>query len=231
MDNVLAALTGLLLAAQSWSADEPLREMWQEPSHHLVFERGDIRIIDIRIVPGVTAEFHSHHFATVYVRIQDALMLNQDFGQAWGDRVERPYGAAGTLMNRADYVDQNTYHRVRNVDDRTFHLLSIVNSANPGVDSENIPGAEREDLLNNAWFAEHRVSLAPGETSAVLSFENDSVLVQFDSDGATYVLEQGVAHSPKNAAGAWSWLGAGSRFQIANGSDQRRELLLVEVRK
>jgi hypothetical protein len=204
--------------------------MWEEPSHQLVFEQGDVRILDIRIVPGVTSEFHSHHFATVYVRIQDALMQNQNFGEEWGDRVERPYGKVGSLMNRADYVENNSYHRVRNNDDRTFHLLSIVNGANPIVDIEPLPADEGGDLLNNAWFREHRVVLGPGETSDVFMFENNAVIVQFDGDGPTHVLEQGVAHSTKSAAGAWSWHVAGAKFQMVNASDQRRELLLIEVR-
>jgi len=213
------------------AADEPQREMWEEPSHQLVFEQGDIRILDIRIVPGVTSEFHSHHFATVYVRVQDALMQNQDFDEEWGARPDRPYGAAGSLMNAAGYVERNTYHRVRNTDDRTFHLLSIVNGANPIVDIESMAAGEGGDLLNNAWFAEHRIELGPGESSEMLAFENDVVLVQAEGAGRTYIVEDGVAHSAKSAAGAWSWHAAGSRFQIVNGGDQGRDLLLVEVRR
>ena len=78
------------MVCSAHAADEPQREMWEEPGHQLVFEHGDVRILDIRMVPGVTSEFHSHHFATVYIRIQDALMQNQNYAEAWGDRVERP---------------------------------------------------------------------------------------------------------------------------------------------
>ena len=215
----------------AYAADEPQREMWEEPGHQLVFEQGDVRILDIRMVPGVTSEFHSHHFATVYIRIQDALMQNQDYGEEWGDRVERPYGPVGSLMNATGYVERNTYHRVRNTDDRTFHLLSIVNSANPIVDIEPMPAGEGGDLLNNAWFAEHRVALSPGETSDVLSFGNDAVLVQIDNEGPTFVLENGVTHSAKSESGAWSRHVTGSRFQVVNGSDKSRQILLVEVRE
>jgi hypothetical protein len=228
--SLLVVIVGIVPAIGSSAADEPQREMWEEPSHQLVFEQGNVRILDIRIVPGVTSEYHSHHFATVYVRIQDALMLNQDYGQEWNGRVERPYGAAGSLMNAAGYFARNTYHRVRNTDDRTFHLLSIVNGANPLVDIEPVPAGEGGSLLNNAWFAEHRVDLDAGETSGSLSFDNDVVLVQFNDDGESYVVEDGVTHSAKTAVGAWSWHAAGATFQIINGSDDPLEMLVVEVK-
>lgn len=219
------------IAFSAQAAVEPQREMWEEPSHQLVFAEDDIRILDIRIVPGVTSEFHSHHFATVYVRIQDALIENQDYDEAWGDRPDRPYAAVGSLIDAAGYVERNTYHRVRNTDDRTFHLLSIVNGANAVADIEPLSIDERGDRLNNAWFSEHRVALGPHETSDVLMFESDAILVQVDNDGQTYVVEDGVAHSAKSESGAWSWHTAGTNFQVVNGSDKPRQLLIVEVRK
>jgi hypothetical protein len=133
-------------------------------------------------------------------------------------------------MNAARYVERNTYHRVRNVDDRTFHLLSIVNAADSVVNIEPVPAGEGGNLLNNAWFAEHRVNLDAGQTSGSLSFDNDVVLVQFSDDGESYVVEDGVTHSAKSAVGAWSWHAAGSTFQIINGSDDPLEMLVVEVK-
>ena len=65
--TVLASLITLCGVANS--AD---LEMWEEPSHQLVFNRDGTRVLDIRIVPGVLSEFHSHRYATAYVVVQDA---------------------------------------------------------------------------------------------------------------------------------------------------------------
>ena len=224
-------VTMLCVVFPVYAVDEPRREMWEESSHQLVFQQGDVRILDVRIVPGVTSEFHSHYFATVYILINDALMLNQNSGEEWGARIERPYGKVGSLMNRADYVETNTYHRVRNTDDRTFHLLAIVNGADPVVDVAPVPANENSDLLNNGWFREHRVLLGPGATSDELTLENDAVLVQIDNEGHTFVSEEGITHSAKSESGAWSWHPAGSTFQVVNGSEYARELVVVEVRQ
>ena len=226
--SAIALLVVLSLAAHA--ADEPKREMWEEPSHQLVFELGNIRILDIRIAPGATSEFHSHYLATVYIRIQDALMQNQDLGEAWDDKVDRAYGSPGSVIDAAGYVDRNTYHRVHNFDDRGFHLLSIVNAANPMADVEQVPDDAGKDLLNNSWFREHRLLLGPGETSGELVFENNAVLVQYDS-GAAHVLEEGVSHSIRNVPGSWSWHPAHSSFRLVNGVDEPREFILIEVRE
>ena len=75
--NAFILLAASLSSASMACADEAARfEMWEEPSHQLVFVEGPARILDVRIVPGVTSEFHKHRFATTYVVIQDALVAN-----------------------------------------------------------------------------------------------------------------------------------------------------------
>ncbi len=225
----LIIVTGVLLSMRVYAADDRKLEMWEEPSHQLVFERQNTRILDIRIVPGVTSEFHSHRFATVYVVIQDALMQNQNHGQEWTARADRPYRSPGTLMNRADYVTSDTYHRVRNYDDKAFHLVSVVNSAAPTIGTGMEPVAGSDGYLKNPWVVEHRITLGPGDSSKQLKFANDSVLVQ-SHQGPAHVLENGVTHSVRSMPGAWSWHVAGSRFQVVNDSEKAREFILIEVK-
>ena len=228
MISILVLALGLLLAGPANSDVIGKREMWQEPSHQLVFERGNMRILDVRIVPGVTSEYHSHHFATVYFVVRDALLQNQDYGDDWGAQAERQLRPPGSLMDRADYVDTNTYHRVKNYDAHAFHLLSVVNSATPELAGPDETAGD-SDFLNNPWFTEHRISLAPGATSQMLSFGNDVVLTQ-SRDGLAHVIEEGVVHSPRSMPGAWSIHDAGSQFQIVNSSTEAQEFTLIEVR-
>lgn len=225
----MLCVSGLLILMHSHAADDGRLEMWEEPSHQLVFERQDTRILDIRIVPGVTSEFHKHRFATVYIVIQDALLQGQEYGQEWTARVDRPYRAPGGLADRADYVAKNSYHRVKNNDDKTFHLLSIVNSATPPSVTEPDSANDRKAYLSNEWFAEHRITLESGASSKELLFANDTVLVQ-SHKGLAYVLENGITHSIRSVPGAWSFHAAGSRFKIVNDSQERREFILIEVK-
>lgn len=222
-------VAGLLLLSQSSAADDGRLEMWEEPSHQLVFEEQNTRILDIRIVPGVTSEFHKHRFATLYIVIQDAMLQGQEFGQEWNVRVDRPYRSPGALMDRADYVAKNSYHRVRNNDNKTFHLLSIVNSAAFPGDVEPGSADDSSGYLDNTWFAEHRIILEPGATSEEQRFVNDVVLTQ-RGKGLAHALENGVVHSVRNMPGAWSLHAAGSRLQVVNDSQDSQEFILIEVK-
>lgn len=218
-------VAGVLLVTTFFTAAADQQEMWEEPSHQLVFERGDTRILNIRVVPGATSEFHNHRFATVYFILQDARLQSQEYDGQWSAETDRPYRSPGSLMDRADYVEKNTFHRVKNPDNKIFHLVSVVNSATPAVANS----AAGDGELNNGWFAEHRISLAPGESSQQLQFSNEVVLVQ-SHKGAAHVLENGVIHSVTNMPGAWSWHAAGSRFQVVNDDADTRQFVLIEVK-
>ena len=226
MRQSLIFVVGLLLFTEGIAADDRRLEMWEEPSHQLVFEQGNTRILDIRIVPGVTSEYHLHRYATIYIVMQDALLQGQEHGEEMSARVTRPYRASGSVMDRADYVTKNSYHRVMNNDDKTFHLVSIVNSAAPAGEVESDPS---NDYLNNKWFTEHRITVEPGASSAELRFSNDTVLMQAHK-GLAHAMENGVAHSARSMPGAWSLHAADSSFQVVNDSDEAQEFILIEVR-
>ena len=119
-------------------------------------------------------------------------------------------------------------HRVKNYDDHVFHLLSVVNATAPDSTKTDETAGDGE-LLSNPWFAEHRISLAPGATSEMLSFGNEVVLTQ-SREGLAHVIENGVIHSARSMPGAWSIHNAGSQFQIVNASAEALEFTLIEVR-
>jgi len=223
--NIATLVCLLVLCGVASSAD---LEMWEEPSHQLVFNNDGTRVLDIRIVPGVLSEYHSHRYATVYVIVQDAKVKGQRAGGDWVDLSQRDRRPAGAMMDRPDYFAKPYVHRVENVDDRALHLLAVLNERDVG-DTSDVAPAEPGDLIDNAWFAEHRLALEAGETSDLLQFPNEVVLVQFD-DGAGHVIEEGVAHSPGTAPGAFSWHAADTAFQVSNDSSFSREYVIVEVK-
>lgn len=217
----------LCAAPLAWGEEGDRYEMWEEPSHQLVFTQGPARVLDVRIVHGVTSDFHKHRFATAYVIIQDALVANQFWEGEWSASGPRELRKAGTTVDNANYVDNPYYHRVRNEDDKTFHVVAVINER---------PLAEKAEAavagfpIDNAWFREHRIQVAPGEDSEALSFDNDAVVVQF-TDGSSHIIENGMAHGFKSAPAAFSWHPAGSEFRIANRSVEALDFVLFEVRQ
>lgn len=223
--TVLIALCGV--ASMTAAEDDERFEMWEEPSHQLVFVEGPARVLDVRIVPGVTSGYHKHRFATLYVIIQDALVANQFWDGDWSASGPRDYREPGATVDNANYVENPYYHRVRNEDDRTFHVVAVINER--PVSRLDEPQETAGAIIDNGWFREHRVRTAPGATSAALQYTNDVVVVQY-SAGSSHIVENGTAHGFKGAPGAFSWHPAGSAFSIANRSATEMEFVLVEVK-
>jgi len=204
--------------------------MWEEPSHQLVFVDGPVRVLDVRIAPGATSEFHKHRFATTYVIIQDALVANQFWDAAWGASGPREYRRAGITVDNANYVARPSYHRVRNEDQRAFHVLAVINERPAGGVPAATDRAGKDAAIDNRWFREHRVQVSRDSSSNTQKFANDVVLVQ-PAAGLSHIVENDVAHSFKGAPAAFSWHPAGSEFQIANPGAEDAEFILIEVKE
>jgi hypothetical protein len=225
--NSITFLAASLSLATIW-ADETTRfEMWEEPSHQQVFVDGPARILDIRIVPGLMSEFHKHRFATAYVVIQDALVASQLWDEEWSASGPRDFRKAGATVDNSGYVEKPFYHRVRNEDEKTFHLVAVINERS--LSAAAPVNKVDETIIDNAWFREHRVQVGRGSSSDTLTFANDVALFQ-PGTGSSHVLENGIAHSFKAAPAAFSWHRAGSEFQIANSGEDDLEFVLIEVK-
>jgi len=225
--HIVMIAASLCSASFVYAEQEQRYDMWEEPSHQLVFVNGPARVLDVRIAPGATSDFHKHRFATAYVIIQDALVANQYWEDEWSASGPRELREAGVTVDNANYVEKPYYHRVRNEDEKPFHVVAVINerSASGAADSPE-PGAP----VDNAWFKEHRVQVGPETNSNTLKFDNDVVVVQFD-DGPSHVIEDGVAHGYKSAPAGFSWHRAGSEFSIVNPGKRSVELVLIEVRE
>jgi hypothetical protein len=219
----------LPLLTISHAADGERFEMWEEPSHQLVFVDGPARVLDVRIAPGVTSEFHKHRFATVYVIIQDALVANQFWEDEWSASGPRELRGTGSTVDNANYVEKPSYHRVRNEDDKTFHVVAVINERSLASESRAADSAAVSAIVDNVWFKEHRIRVAADVNSDILKYVNDVVLVQFDA-GPSDIIEGGVSHSFKSAPGAFSWHPAGSEFRIGNRSTEAMEFVLMEIK-
>lgn len=226
--TALLAMIVLFSPLAVYSGETPKLQMWEEPSHQLVFTKENIRVLDVRIVPGVTSGYHEHQYATTYIVIEDAHLKNQLWDTDWSEASTQAYRDSGTVVNRAMYVSKPSYHRVENVDDRTLHLVAVVNTQQHEYKLSDSNVGE-SGQFDNQWFKMHRVQLGPRERSDSLKFSNNVVLVQF-TDEPSHIIEKDIAHSFKTMPGAFSWHSAGSEFQIKNQSEREQEFILLEVK-
>jgi hypothetical protein len=199
-------------------------EMWEEPRHQLVFSKDQLKVMEVRVPPGDTSQFHSHQYATIYIVINDALMSGQTFGKPWkSSRSERR--AKYSLSDRSEaYFGKQVYHRVCNPDTTTMHLIAILNTKPP---SDEV--FEEDKGVNNSWFRETRVQLAANESSSLLHFPYQTVIVQC-TRGESAVLQEGVTHSVKTEEGAFSWHDQNVEFSLVNKSANPQEFVVIEVK-
>lgn len=226
---MVLTMANALCAPPAHAQQEPKPEMWEETNHQLVLNKDQTRVVDVRIAPGLTTGFHYHQYATVYVIVQDSHLMGQVYGSEWSEPATVPYRDPGAFAVRTDYLTEHVYHRARNIDGRTTHFFAVVNMRKKSDEPANPDSNPSDRVVDNQWFRGHRIELGPGETSDILSYPQNAVLMQYD-DLPSHVVENGVAHSFKGAPGAFSWHLADSKFQIRNGSEQSREFILIEVK-
>jgi len=199
-------------------------DMWEEPRHQLVFSKNQLKVMDVRIAPGDTSQFHQHRFATIYLVINDALMWGQVYGKEWkSSRTSRR--DRYTISDRSmAYFENHTYHRVCNPDTSTMHLIAFLNTKEP-TDEVYV----KHEGVNNRWFRETRLKLDVDEKSKVLEFPYPTVLVQCGA-GESAVLQEEVVHSIKTEGGAFSWHEADVPFAVVNKGAGLQEFVLIEIK-
>ena len=102
------------------SAGAPL-PVEDEPHHHLVYENQYVRMLDVRLQPGETTEFHTHSHDNLAVRLSESMVQRQNPGMAW-DAVSKsiPGDVTFTPGAKTPYT-----HRVKNAGKTPFRVIDV----------------------------------------------------------------------------------------------------------
>ncbi|MDO9318963.1 MAG: hypothetical protein Q7V56_12275 [Gammaproteobacteria bacterium] len=217
---LLLALTGPMGISNSVSAAEvgdPTRivNILQEPRHRLMHQDGDIRVLDVQINPGDMTLQHTHNAAIMYAFISSG---------------EGPSG--GRVTSNTDYVTENFTHQVSNEGPGLFRIIALTNYGPPMAEltSDRPTGIEGEPQLENLWFRSYRITLAPGESTAMQMHHNPSIVVQV-TDGMTHVTREDGITAELTAMGGWAWRNAHSTYQVRNIGTTPVEFVIQEARR
>jgi quercetin dioxygenase-like cupin family protein len=118
---------GTLQAAPDDSAADP-EGILREPHHHWVMQTPYFRVVDARIPPGETTQWHRHEFRSVGVRIQGSRISTQKSGGEWSSPENMPSGAVTIEKDPWPYV-----HRVKNSGDDEYHVILVELVDSPGT--------------------------------------------------------------------------------------------------
>lgn len=220
---------------------DPVVHMSKEPRHKVVFEAGTVRVQDIQIPPGDTTLFHTHDHAVLYVPISSSRTRSQQQGQEWsgGGAAAQPSAGEGTpasaapqverlgrVSSPASYIEKPMTHRVNNIGDNLFRLISVANlSAGTTNNNDDVSGIRQPPELVNRHYRAYRVGLAPAEVTTlhqhawpvVVVQQSGGAVGQDGTDKVTRMPGQYIVHES-------------GMHQLKNAGDKPVEFIEIEVR-
>ena len=217
----LAAFASLLTfnslaTAQGMGRDDAkVVHLLQEPRHRTVYKQDGLLLIDLQINPGDTTYAHTHNQAILRVRISDKN------GPLMGD-----------VTSDTSYVRRPFTHTLHNDGQAIVHNVALINdSGGVARDTNDAPeGVTAEPVLENPWFRAYRIELSPGESTALQTHQNPTVIIQ-GTPGVLHVTRtDGITHE-LGKAGAWAWRDAGSAFAVRNTGDTTVIVAIGEGRR
>ena len=217
----------LLVGTSRVFAQEPV-PMHEEPRHRLVLTHQQLRVMDVRIVPGDTTLFHVHDVPALYVAISVAPVDIQFLKGQWGGThpAADPGRKPGDVNVDTAYVRHPITHRVTNVGRQLFNLVAITSSTVSPQETgpTEMPGAPE---IQNRWFTQSRVRLSADSIHLWYSAAAPTIVVQTLPGAATVSLDSGEKHV-LDAPGSWALVPAGARYRLTTAS--LANLVVVQVR-
>lgn len=208
----------------------------EEPSHRVVLEKENLKILDIAFPPGSTSLYHSHNRPIHFVILSMSLMREQILGQAWS-----PMGPGGPLPDftpeigmSKSHIESTTKpktHRVANVGETMFHVIAVINMG-PGVDdAANNPKSTTiatDKPLTNRWYRSRPLDIAPA-TATEWQTTNKDIMVVKAKPGSLVITHKG-AEQTRIEMDTWMLIEKGTTYQFKNTGKGSVSVVMVEVR-
>lgn len=223
---VVAAVCLPTAMAERRGAEQQAVAVYEEPLHRLVFSNSWVRVLDVRVPPGVTTAFHVHSAPLMGVTVEAARTSTQVPGSPFGG-VERAQEVATPFDNwnaTLPYI-----HRIENVDTVPLHYVVAERLASPGVDATVTPadGIVLFKEGQTAWI--YRVDIPPHSGTILHTHSAPGLTVLAVAGG---LVEDGdrPAASGGQSAGQWSWRGSGFRHALRNPGDKPVTVFETDLR-
>lgn len=236
------ALTASIAAAQQ---GDPVVHMSKEPRHKVMFETGTTRVQDVQIPAGDTSLYHIHDHPLLYVPISGSRIRTQVLGSDWGGGAARDGDRAGRasappaartpalpgrVTSTTSYADTPVTHRVGNIGDTLYRVIAIGNlSKGAEADTDDVSGLGVTPEIVNRYYRAFRVSLAPGDFTALHKHAWPVVLVQ-QTAGQIEVENAYKAITGMTAPGSFAFDDGSGTHRVQNTGRSTTEFIEVELR-
>src|SRR3954469_18236609 len=108
----------LLFSIGNLQAQVPVHE---EPRHKPVFQNNNVRLLNARLPPGDTTQYHLHNTPSLFI----FFTTTTTGSQLQGSEPSTGRSAAGTILFENLTPPHVRIHRMWNIDKDTFHVMDI----------------------------------------------------------------------------------------------------------
>ncbi len=202
----------------------------QEPRHHVVLERPDLQVLDVRIPAGDTTLFHTHSTAIHYVMVGSSTTTAQVLGREWPRVVPgaAPAQQIGSAFWSLEYATTPLTHRVANIGSGEFRLIAVTNRGTGNTNGPSgLPGTMEAE---SQWFRRSRLVLEAGASAQFQEVRFPVVLIMV-TEGTLQAQYQDSNIASARTLGGWLVLDPGRSYTVRNTGGTAVTVVVVEVLK
>ena len=162
------ALLAVCIASPAIPASkDPVLPVSKEPSHHIRFDNGRVRVYDVQVPKGMWTQFHEHTWDNFFVFIVPTTQAYEFSDGRKGTREVKAGDVGFSSTATGPYT-----HRVTSQGDLPLHVvdIEILNNARLGADAVTSKRPENFKLvLENPRGRAYALVLKPGESTPVFT--------------------------------------------------------------
>ena len=222
MRNIIGSL-GCLLYSLHIMAQVPVS---QEPRHHLVFENGKVRILNVLVPPGDTTQYHVHSTPSVFI----CFTKTRTGSQRKNQQAEFSTSVAGNIWFEDLSEPHTKVHRVWNMDTSVFHVMDVEllskNMRSVKI-SPAIPNAQIQ--IDTSSTRTYTIHLAKKESVNIVGQPYDFILVA-TNDSKIKLVENSKEITSFIKAGWFYWINAYDKISFFNLGDSNANFGIVGIK-
>jgi quercetin dioxygenase-like cupin family protein len=212
----------LLLSFTNLHAQIPVH---QEPFHPPIFQNKQVRILNAKLPPGDTTQYHLHHTPSVFIFLTKTTMLSQLQGKDGSTSTSK----AGSIIFEDLAAPNERVHRVINVDKDTLHVLDFeLISNDTGFVEKPLIHLNLKLEIDNTWARAYRLTLA-NTNDIVFNERNYSYILVSLGKAIVRVEQHGKKEFKALKRGSFIEIKSKESFSIKNASSSTAEFALIEL--
>lgn len=197
----------------------------EEPRHVPVFKNKEIRILNVRVPPGDTSQYHLHNTPSFFIRLSTTLTGSQ----VQGEMPKANKAEAGEIRFENLAPPNNRIHRVWNADRDTFHVMDVELLMKQAVfDREPMISPKLQLEIDTIWVRAYRLSLESGIDFKTKNKRQSLIFVALNI-GNTQIIQNGKTKLLNLKTGSFFYIKRRQSFALKNNSDAAVQFVLLEL--